>query len=76
MAHHSSHPSASAAGMTDGKRTLVRCPICKAEAGEIDRGLFDGLGFDCRFHGRSLPLRLPPYLKTDMTSQHLMICEA
>jgi hypothetical protein len=31
---------------------MVRCPICKAEAKEIDRGLFDGLGFDCKFHGR------------------------
>jgi hypothetical protein len=31
---------------------LVRCPICKSEAAEIDRGLFDGIGFDCRFHGR------------------------
>jgi hypothetical protein len=30
----------------------VRCPICNAEAAEIDRGLFDGVGFDCRFHGR------------------------
>jgi hypothetical protein len=52
MAQHPSHPSASAAGMTDAKAALVRCPICKAEAEEIDRGLFDGLGFDCRFHGR------------------------
>jgi len=38
--------------MTDGKATLVRCPICKAEAAEIDRGLFDGAAFDCKFHGR------------------------
>ena len=30
----------------------VRCPICNSEAAEIDRGLFDGVGFDCRFHGR------------------------
>jgi len=30
----------------------VRCPICKSEAAEIDRGLFDGVGFDCKFHGR------------------------
>jgi hypothetical protein len=52
MAHHPSHPSASAAGMTDGKATLIRCPICKAEAAEIDRGLFDGAAFDCKFHGR------------------------
>ena len=30
----------------------IRCPICKAEAEEVDRGAFDGLGFDCKFHGR------------------------
>ena len=30
----------------------VRCPICNSEATEIDRGLFDGVGFDCKFHGR------------------------
>jgi hypothetical protein len=35
-----------------GKGTMTRCPICKSEAAEIDRGLFDGDGFDCRFHGR------------------------
>jgi hypothetical protein len=38
--------------MMEAKATLVRCPICKAEAAEIDRGLFDGIGFDCKFHGR------------------------
>jgi hypothetical protein len=26
--------------------------MCKSEAAEIDRGLFDGIGVDCRFHGR------------------------
>jgi hypothetical protein len=31
---------------------VIRCPICNSEAGEIDRGLFDSVGFDCRFHGR------------------------
>jgi hypothetical protein len=31
---------------------VTRCPICKSEAAEIDRGLLDGVGFDCRFHGR------------------------
>jgi hypothetical protein len=31
---------------------LARCPLCNSEAAEIDRGLFDGVGFDCRFHGR------------------------
>jgi hypothetical protein len=31
---------------------VTRCPICKSEAAEIGRGLFDGVGFDCRFHGR------------------------
>ena len=33
---------------------MVRCPICKAEAEEIGRGLLDGgsPGFDCKFHGR------------------------
>jgi hypothetical protein len=31
---------------------VTRCPICKSEAAEIDCGLFDGVGFDCRFHGR------------------------
>jgi hypothetical protein len=30
---------------------MTCCPICNSEAGEIDRGLFDGVGFDCRFHG-------------------------
>jgi hypothetical protein len=38
--------------MTVGETTLIRCPICNAEAEQIDRGLFDGLGFDCKFHGR------------------------
>ena len=38
--------------MMEAKATLVRCPICKAEAAEIDRGLFHGIGFDCKFHGR------------------------
>jgi hypothetical protein len=51
-AQKSSHPSARAASMKDGKATLVRCPICKAEAEEIDRGLFEGTAFDCKFHGR------------------------
>jgi hypothetical protein len=27
----------------------VRCPTCNSEAGEIDRGLFDGVGFDAGF---------------------------
>ena len=31
---------------------MTRCPICNAEAAEIDRGLLDGVGFDCKFHGR------------------------
>jgi hypothetical protein len=31
---------------------MTRCPICSSEAEEIDRGLFDGVGFDCKFHGR------------------------
>ena len=31
---------------------MTRCPICKSEAAEIDPGPFDGVGFDCRFHGR------------------------
>jgi hypothetical protein len=48
-AQKSSHPSARAASMKDGKATLVRCPICKAEAEEIDRGLFEGTAFDCKF---------------------------
>ena len=33
-------------------RTVTRCPICNSEATEIDRGLFEGMGFDCKFHGR------------------------
>jgi len=33
-------------------KPVTRCPICKSEAAEIDRGLFNGVGFDCRFHGR------------------------
>ena len=33
-------------------RTVTRCPICNSKATEIDRGLFEGMGFDCRFHGR------------------------
>ena len=32
--------------------TVTHCPICNAEAAEIDRGLFEGMGFDCKFHGR------------------------
>jgi hypothetical protein len=59
MAHHPSHPSASAAGMTDGKATLIRCPICKAEAAEIDRGLFDGAAFDCKFRRVRLQVSWP-----------------
>ena len=31
---------------------MTRCPICNAEAAEIDRGLLDGIRVDCRFHGR------------------------
>jgi hypothetical protein len=31
---------------------VTRCPICNSEATEIDRGLFEGMGFDCKFHGR------------------------
>ena len=31
---------------------MTRCPICNSEATEIDRGLFEGMGFDCKFHGR------------------------
>ena len=31
---------------------MTRCPICNSEATEIDRGLFDGMGFDCKFYGR------------------------
>jgi hypothetical protein len=27
---------------------LTRCPICNSEAAEIDRGLFEGMGFDCK----------------------------
>ena len=38
--------------LTGGENQVTRCPICKSEAAEIDRGLFDGVGFDCRFHDR------------------------
>ena len=31
---------------------MTRCSICNSEAGEIDRGHFDGVGFDRRFLGR------------------------
>ena len=31
---------------------MTRCPICKSEAAEIDPGPFNGVGFDCGFHGR------------------------
>jgi hypothetical protein len=31
---------------------MAQCPICKSAAEEIDRGLFDGTGFDCKQHGR------------------------
>ena len=31
---------------------MAQCPICKSAAEEIDRGFFDGVGFDCRRHGR------------------------
>jgi hypothetical protein len=33
-------------------RAMAQCPICKSAAEEIDRGFFDGVGFDCRRHGR------------------------
>ena len=35
-----------------GGREMVQCPICKSAAEEIDRGLFEGTGFDCKQHGR------------------------
>src|ERR1700704_5656596 len=35
-----------------GGREMVQCPICKSAAEEIDRGLFDSTGFDCKQHGR------------------------
>jgi hypothetical protein len=31
---------------------MPQCPICKSAAEEIDQRLFDGVGFDCRRHGR------------------------
>jgi hypothetical protein len=31
---------------------MAQCPICKSAAEEIDRGLFDGTGFDCKQHRR------------------------
>jgi hypothetical protein len=31
---------------------MAQCPICKSAAEEMDRGFFDGVGFDCRQHGR------------------------
>ena len=31
---------------------MAQCAICKSAAEEIDRGFFDGVGFDCRRHGR------------------------
>ena len=38
--------------VTVGENQVTRCPICNSEAAEIDRGLFDGVAFDCKFHGR------------------------
>ena len=31
---------------------MTRCPICNSEAEEIDRDIFEGVGYDCKFHGR------------------------
>ena len=31
---------------------MAQCPICKRAAKEIERGRFDGQGFDCKQHGR------------------------
>jgi hypothetical protein len=31
---------------------MAQCPICRSAEEEIDRGLFDGVGFDCKRHGR------------------------
>ena len=31
---------------------MTRCPICNSEAEEIDREIFEGVGYDCKFHGR------------------------
>ena len=30
---------------------MTRCPICNSEAEEIDRDIFEGVGYDCKFHG-------------------------
>jgi hypothetical protein len=30
---------------------MIKCPICNAEAEEIDKGRFDGTGFRCKTHG-------------------------
>lgn len=35
---------------------MAQCPICKSAAEEIDRGFFDGVGFDCRRHGTVIKL--------------------
>lgn len=35
-----------------GIEEVVGCPICKTEAEDVDRGAFDGLGFDCKLYGR------------------------
>jgi hypothetical protein len=37
---------------------MPRCPISNSDAEEIDRGLFDGVGFECKFHRRSGSLAL------------------
>ena len=31
---------------------MTRCPICNSEAEEINRDIFEGVGYDCKFHGR------------------------
>ena len=33
-------------------KPMTRYPICNPEAEEIDRDIFEGVGYDCKFHGR------------------------
>ena len=57
-----------------------RCPVCNSEAAEIDRGLLDSVGFDCKFHGRfrvSGTLLAPRKARTRRQWEHaLMLARA
>ena len=46
---------------------MIRCPICNSEAEEIDRDIFEGVGYDCKFHGRfRVSWDAPPLISSEL----------